>query len=66
MKKNPLALIVYDRAIKAANEDGSSDTRRPESVSAQSPALERGGWDPFEVWRTRIRPATGRDPRRSR
>ncbi|HEY2591274.1 MAG TPA: hypothetical protein VGI35_06750 [Steroidobacteraceae bacterium] len=54
MKKNPLALTVY-RAVKAANDDGSSAVSAfPSSISQHLPLAARSGWDPFEVWRTRI------------
>lgn len=54
MKKNIVALAVY-RTVKAANDDAS----QPGSASANSAPLHmplsgRSGWDPFEVWRTRI------------
>jgi len=66
MKKNPLALTVY-RSVKAANDDGSSAA----AVSANSlpphiPLVGRSGWDPFEVWRTRIRGVVTRKPRGKR
>jgi hypothetical protein len=55
MKKNPLALTVY-RTVKAANDDGSSASSAfSNTVSPHLPLAGRSGWDPFEVWRTRIR-----------
>lgn len=66
MKKNPLALSVY-RTIKAANDDGSSVISQAVQLGSwQTPAAARSGWDPFEVWRTRIRPSAGHDPRGKR
>lgn len=62
MKKNPLALTVY-RTVKAANDDGSSAISAfPNSMSAHLPLAQRCGWDPFEVWRTRIRIIDAADP----
>ena len=62
MKKNPLALTVY-RTVKAANDDGSSATSAfSSSISAHLPLTGRSGWDPFEVWRTRIRIIDAGDP----
>ena len=55
MKKNPLALTVY-RTVKAANDDGSSAAAAyTNSVTPHLQLAPRSGWDPFEVWRTRIR-----------
>ncbi|MGH8219523.1 MAG: hypothetical protein ACREUT_13325 [Steroidobacteraceae bacterium] len=54
MKKNTVALAVY-RSVKAANDDGSY--RAPVSATSGLPRIPlagRSGWDPFEVWRTRI------------
>jgi hypothetical protein len=44
------ALTLFPRALKAANEE-------IEAVAATSEKNERqrtSGWDPYEVWRTRI------------
>ncbi|GEM_PF-1050805 len=62
MKKNPLALSVY-RKIKAANDEVSAAGSPTAAASTQRPAGQRAGWDPFEVWRTRIRPGAGRETR---
>ncbi len=66
MKKNMLALAVY-RSVKAANDDGSSAIPLPGTpaaslISASTPP----GWDPFEVWRTRVRPGSYRGTREKR
>jgi hypothetical protein len=64
MKKNPLALTVY-RTVKAANDDGSSATPAlANPIPAHLPLAGRSGWDPFEVWRTRIRIIAVREPPR--
>ncbi len=39
--KNPKSLV--DDAIQAANDDAIENAGRP------------AGWDPFEVWRTRVK-----------
>ncbi len=66
MKKNPLALTVY-RTVKAANDDGSSATSAfPNPIPAHLPFAGRSGWDPFEVWRTRIRIIDAGGPRAAR
>jgi len=67
MKKNPLALTVY-RTAKAANDDGSSATPVfANSLAPHLPLAGRSGWDPFEVWRTRIHLIDVREsPRRKR
>ena len=66
MKKNPLALAVY-RSVKAANDDGSSAAAvSSHSLPPQMPLAGRSGWDPFEVWRTRIRVVVARKPRGKR
>ena len=63
MKKNPLALTVY-RSVKAANDDGSSAaSASPVSAPPYLPLAARSGWDPFEVWRTRIRVVVTLGPR---
>lgn len=55
MKKNLLALTVY-RTAKAANDDDSSAPPvSPDTTAHYLPFTGRSGWDPFEVWRTRIR-----------
>lgn len=66
MKKNPLALTVY-RSIKAANDDGSGAASAPSiPAPAYLPLAGRSGWDPFEVWRTRIRVVVTRTSRPKR
>ncbi len=65
MNRNRLVLTVYSRTYKAANDDGLS-----EAVHSTPRAFDdaegrtSSGWDPFEVWRTRIRPSLKRDPRK--
>ncbi len=62
MKKNPLVLTVYSRTYQAANDDGlSSAPCSTERLSDPNPTRTRGGWDPIEVWRTRIRPTLKRE-----
>jgi len=66
MKKNPLALTVY-RSVKAANDDGSSaGAVSSNSLPPHIALAGRSGWDPFEVWRTRIRVVVTRKPRGKR
>jgi hypothetical protein len=55
MKKNLVALTVYAHAIQAANDDGVGDPVTKGSVPASRSIREARGWDPYEVWRTRIR-----------
>ncbi|HEY8507186.1 MAG TPA: hypothetical protein VIL32_02450 [Steroidobacteraceae bacterium] len=45
-------LTTYPRALKAANEDFL-----PAPVSGQDNAERQttAGWDPYEVWRTRVK-----------
>jgi hypothetical protein len=65
MKTVHVALAVYARA-QAANEEASTSLLSAEEQhegaedAANQPA---GGWDPFEVWRTRIKSAQKSDPR---
>jgi hypothetical protein len=44
------ALTLFPRALKAANEELVS-------VATPSEKIERraSGWDPYEVWRTRVK-----------
>jgi hypothetical protein len=66
MKKNLLALTVY-RTVKAANDDGSSAASvYPSSIAPHLPLTGRSGWDPFEVWRSRIRVIDAREPPRGK
>jgi len=53
MNKNTVALAVY-RTVKAANDDNPASEFRG-SAPPHLPLSGRSGWDPFEVWRTRIR-----------
>jgi hypothetical protein len=57
------ALTLFPRALKAANEE-------IEAVAATSEKNERqrtSGWDPYEVWRTRIQaPQNSTRPPRNR
>ena len=62
MKKNLVALTVY-RSVKAANDDGPSAASVTDSAPPHLPIVGRGGWDPFEVWRTRIHVVLARTPR---
>lgn len=67
MKGNPLSLTLFSRLRQAANDDGSGGTGESTSQSSMRPPEgERSGWDPFEVWRTRILPAQGRGTRQER
>jgi hypothetical protein len=65
MKKNPLALTVY-RTVKAANDDATALSASSHSTPMHSALPGRSGWDPFEVWRTRIHVVLDRDPHRKR
>lgn len=57
MIKNRLVLTVVTRRYKAANDDGLERTAASTRLYDDNEARTSGGWDPFEVWRTRIRPA---------
>ena len=62
MTKNPLVLTVYSRTYQAANDDGLSNAAcSTQSVSDPNETRTSSGWDPLEVWRTRIRPNLKRD-----
>ncbi|MGH8258249.1 MAG: hypothetical protein ACREUG_01005 [Steroidobacteraceae bacterium] len=66
MKKNPLALTDYSRTMKAANDDGASGASgvmHPPTIASTRTSSQRSGWDPFEVWHTRIRQRADRDTR---
>lgn len=53
MLNNRDALTTYPRPLVAANDDSMSS-----AAQAQKPDRTRsGGWDPYEVWRTRIKEA---------
>jgi hypothetical protein len=60
------ALAVYARA-KAANDEEVADTISPEQAHDATDATDdaanqsASGWDPFEVWRTRIKVAPKSD-----
>jgi hypothetical protein len=61
MKKSQMALIVDAR--KAANDDEFTTiapVTRP-NAAPKAPAASNG-WDPFEVWRTRIKTESQFDP----
>jgi hypothetical protein len=61
------ALAVYARAQAANDEAGASSISSAEQQdSGEDAAIHpAGGWDPFEVWRTRIKAAQKSDPRDS-
>ncbi|MGB6451356.1 MAG: hypothetical protein WBE92_11440 [Steroidobacteraceae bacterium] len=62
MKKNPLVLTVYSRMYQAANDDGMSEAAcSTKNVYDRNERRTNSGWDPLEVWRTRIRPTLKRD-----
>jgi hypothetical protein len=63
MKKNHFALTVYAHAIKAANDDRIDEPVVKAPGSTTRPIRESSGWDPYEVWRTRIRFAPERASR---
>ncbi len=64
MNRNRLVLTVYSRTYKAANDDGlSSAVFSPQKSRNDSEVQPASGWDPFEVWRTRVRPALKRESR---
>jgi len=62
MLNNRDALTTYPRPRVAANDDAIDP-----AAQAQTPDRTRsGGWDPYEVWRTRIKEAgdsARREPR---
>lgn len=64
MKTVHVALAVYARA-QAANEEADSplspEVRHEGAEEAAN--LPASGWDPFEVWRTRIKSAQKSGPR---
>jgi hypothetical protein len=66
MNNNPLVLSVYSRSYKAANDEQSTEQHRSSRRALESDplGLERG-WDPYEVWRTRIRRHSTIGPRQS-
>ncbi len=65
MNRNRLVLTVYSRTVKAANDDGLSNAvRSSRRVSNDTETRTSGGWDPFEVWRSRIRPTLKLDPQK--
>lgn len=59
MKKSQMALLVD--TLKAANDEeyASVDSLSRQTVDASA---AKDGWDPFEVWRTRIKPQRQLDP----
>jgi len=56
MKNNPGALALY-ASVKAANDDEFGSTLRTEHQGPTEGGARHSssGWDPFEVWRTRIK-----------
>lgn len=63
MNKSRLVLTVYSRTYKAANDDASSSAVHSKPKELNDAERRTGsGWDPFEVWRTRIRLSLKRDP----
>jgi len=65
MNKNSLALSVF-RTIKAANDDDSSAATVSPNLAKLPLLFWQNGWDPFEIWRTRIRVAIARGPQGKR
>jgi hypothetical protein len=65
MKTVHVALAVYARAQAANEEAGSTPLPSEERHEGAEDAANQsaGGWDPFEVWRTRIKSAQKSDPR---
>jgi len=63
MNNNPLVLSVYTRTYKAANDEQSAgQPRSPRRMPEDEPLRQVRGWDPYEVWRTRIRVRSTFDP----
>jgi hypothetical protein len=57
--KNQTEQNLLELAAKsAANEDGISPATTRESATA----ARKQGWSPYEVWRTRVKPAPQRTP----
>ena len=51
MQTSSEALTTHPRALTAANEEFASAT-----PGAEEPVQEAApGWDPYEVWRTRVK-----------
>jgi hypothetical protein len=58
------ALTLFPRALKAANEEIESAVTAP---SEKNERQRTSGWDPYEVWRTRIQaPQNSTRPTRNR
>jgi hypothetical protein len=64
MNNNLLMLSVYSRTYKAANdeEQGASQYGSSRRMREGEPLRRERGWDPFEVWRTRVRAPSTIDP----
>jgi hypothetical protein len=63
MKTVHVALSVYTRA-QAANDEAAAKTLsagEPHEGAEDAANQPAGGWDPFEVWRTRIKAAQKSD-----
>ena len=53
----PLDALTRFSTVSLPNE-AANDDRRPNGAAATvEPAPRLTGWDPFEVWRTRVRDA---------
>jgi hypothetical protein len=62
MKNRQMAPTVY--ALKAANdEEFASFESLTRQTAAEDAHSAKRGWDPFEVWRTRIKPRGPSSPR---
>ncbi|HUN25201.1 MAG TPA: hypothetical protein VMU67_02755 [Steroidobacteraceae bacterium] len=62
MKISPGNLTDYARERDAANDEQFSESSAPPEPDCEAKLLRRrDGWDPFEVWHTRIR-RSSRDP----
>jgi hypothetical protein len=62
MKRNGAeGLTASQGIIPAANEEFTRTVNGIDGVS-----YSRAGWDPYEVWRTRVKASSGQRPERER
>jgi hypothetical protein len=67
-RKGAEGLPASQRLIPAANEEFSGTVSDLYRHRPDRPATRRAGWDPYEVWRTRVKASAkekrGREPLR--
>ena len=63
MKRKGAQGLLASQRVTAANEDFATAAETLEELERLDP---RKGWDPYEVWRTRVKTSSRKTPERDR